>query len=111
MRDEDEEKIVGMIGIARRAGVLTAGFDSVVAGMKAGKVAAAFIAIDCSPKTKKEVRFFGGKYECKVVEIPLDMDTLKLVFGKRVGVMAISQEALADRIEILSEKADEEECK
>lgn len=106
----DEEKLLGMVGIARRAGVLTMGFDSVIEKMKVGKTACAFITADCSPKTKKEVRFFGDKYKIKVVELPLEMDALKALFGKRVGVMAVEQEALANRIETLSKEADEEDA-
>lgn len=108
---KEDEKIVGMMGLARRAGVLIFGFDRVVEKMRVGKVACAFITSDCSPKTKKEVRFFGNKYSTKVVELPIEMDDLKPLFGKRVGVTAIEDKALAERIESLSKENVEEECK
>ncbi|HJD23016.1 MAG TPA: 50S ribosomal protein L7ae, partial [Firmicutes bacterium] len=48
-------RIAGLLGMARRAGKLTAGFDAVAALIGRGKAAAVMTAADLSEKTNKEL--------------------------------------------------------
>ena len=57
-------KLCGLLGIARRSGHILIGFDAVRAALLAGKTQLILLASDCSPKTEKELRFAAeGKNE------------------------------------------------
>lgn len=51
------DRLCGLLGMARRAGRLIAGFDAVVDAVKAGRAQLILLADDLSPKTEKEMRF------------------------------------------------------
>lgn len=52
-----EDKLAGLLGMCRRAGRLTTGFDAVTALAAEGRAALILAASDVSEKTGKELRF------------------------------------------------------
>ncbi len=54
------DRLCGLLGMARRAGRLVAGFDAVVDSVKARHAQLILLACDLSPKTQKELRFTAG---------------------------------------------------
>lgn len=54
---EPAGRIAGLLGMARRAGRLTTGFDAVAALTAGGTAAVVLVAADLSEKTEKELRF------------------------------------------------------
>lgn len=78
-----DHKIAGLLGIARRAGRLTLGFDAVKGMMAARKAKLVLLAADISPKTEKELRFANQTAGGSVPFIKLDDD--KETCAKAVG--------------------------
>ncbi len=54
------DRLCGLLGMARRAGRLVAGFDAVIDSVKTKRAQLILLACDLSPKTEKELRFAAG---------------------------------------------------
>lgn len=90
----------GLLGLCRRAGHMTVGFDAVAALMQAGKASAVLLAADVSPKTEKELRFFAGKLPTgavRILPLPLSKDEMGHALGSRkpVGAAATDDDGFA----------------
>ena len=57
MEDKAKNAVTGLLGIARRAGRLSIGFDAVCAQIGEGKAELVLLACDLSEKTGKELRY------------------------------------------------------
>lgn len=93
-------KILGIISISRKAGKLEIGFDPVAEAVAAGKAKLVFMASDLSPKTQSEMAYQIDKNRkaIEVIQLPLTMDELSAVLGKRAGVVAVMDKGLADAL-------------
>ena len=83
-------KLAGLLGIARRSGHILIGFDAVRAALLAGRTQLILLASDCSSKTEKELRFAGQDRACPILAIPADKDEIAGALGlqKPVAVVA-----------------------
>lgn len=90
------EKALGLLGLARRAGVLEIGFDAACSALKSGKAALAVTASDISPKTAKECRFAAGDAG-RIQPLPFDKSALAAAIGahRPVGVAAVCDKGFA----------------
>lgn len=92
-----EPKLCGLLGIARRAGHLTVGFDAVRSALLTGHAQLVLLAADCSPKTEKELRFTGRESTCPLIKLPADKAALAAALGmeKPVAVVATDDRGFA----------------
>ena len=90
-------KLCGLLGIARRSGHILIGFDAVRAALLADKTQLVILASDCSPKTEKELRFAAENKTCPLVKVAEDKDTLSTALGlqKPVAVIATDDRGFA----------------
>ena len=56
-----KHRLLSLLGLARRAGKLEAGFDAAKSALRAGQAALAAGAEDLSPKTWKNLRYEAGR--------------------------------------------------
>lgn len=102
-------KLLGLLGLARKAGKLALGFDETVSEAKKGKARCVIISPDISPKTEKELRYHLSDVRINILKSPLDFG---MAVGKAVRVVAINDAGFAKRAaELLAEApepADEE---
>lgn len=92
------KKSAGLLGMARRAGKVTAGFDAVVRLLKEGKAYLTMTAADLSDKTEKELRFAAGeKGGSRILRLGESKENLGhlLGYGRPVGVLAVSDKGFA----------------
>ena len=94
------DRLVGFLGLCRRAGVVTPGFDAAMEKVKAGAAQLVLLAEDCSPKTKKEAEYFCGR-RVPVLTLPVEMDSMVHIFKKRVAVLAVSDTNFAAKLRTL----------
>lgn len=104
-----ERKLAGLIGMARRAGRLTIGFDAVREQLEAGKAAFVLLAADLSAKTEKELLF--GLKQVKAGRGPLGKEEMAHALGslRPVGVIATDDEGFATAMKALCGRNEEEE--
>lgn len=87
-----KNNIIENIGLCRKAGKLTLGFDAVIKELP--KTAGIITASDISAKTLKELKFHADRQNCSVKVTDATMDEIKRVLNKRVGIMGIMDEGL-----------------
>lgn len=104
------ERIAGILGIARRAGRVQIGFDAVVGAIKTDKVKLVLLASDLSPKTDKEWRYAIRDKRVSALTLPLTKEELGNAFGlhKPVGLAATDDEGFAARLRSLTTEQQEE---
>jgi ribosomal protein L7Ae-like RNA K-turn-binding protein len=95
-----KDKIAGLLGLSRRAGHLTTGFDAVTALVIAQKAELVMLATDLSEKTEKELRFTVKDKAADTIRIPLDKAEISSALGleKPVGVLALDDSGFATAI-------------
>ena len=95
-----QNKLIGLLGMARRAGRLTVGFDASVASAENGKSSLLLLSADASPKTAKECGFAAMTYGARVMVLPLDKAALADAIGahKPVAVIAVCDSGFAKAI-------------
>lgn len=106
----DLHKLIGLLGMARRAGRLPIGFDAAVAAVTDGKSDTLLMASDGSPKTEKECRFTAEKHQASVIRLPLDKAALSAAIGttKPVAVVAVADKGFAQAIRSYCSETKEE---
>ena len=83
-------KLCGLLGMARRSGHILIGFDAVRAALLAKKTRLILLASDCSPKTEKELRFAAKDTPCPMHTVDGTKDEMATALGlqKPVAVVA-----------------------
>ena len=95
------QSTLNILTMAKRAGRLVPGFDSVKEEIIAKKAACVYITSDISEKTKKEIIFYSDKYEIPCLELDITMNDTEHCFRKRVGVFSTGDEGFAKAIKKL----------
>ena len=62
-------KVLTLLGFASKAGKLSYGFDAVRTSLSQKKSKLLLLANDISQKSKKEILFFGNKYNVSVIDL------------------------------------------
>ncbi len=95
-----ESRIVELIGLARRAGVLELGIESVLRSLEGGRVATIVVALDASDRTVRRVETSVGL--ATLVRASTKEELGRQLGRDEVGVVAIDPSKLADRISVES---------
>ncbi len=92
-----ENKVLGLLGIARRAGHTLIGFDAVKTAIHDGKAQLVLLATDCAEKTAKEVHFAAQHRCCPIRVLAADKAALSHALGlqKPVAVAAVDESGFA----------------
>ncbi len=90
------DKNLSFLGIIKKAGALTVGFDACMDIVSKKKIKCVFICDDVSIKTQKEIAFKTKDSGIKTVKLPCSMDDIYTILKKRVGVMVITDRAMEE---------------
>ncbi len=106
----NEEKLVGLLGMCRRAGRLTVGFDAVVALCREKQVLL-MLSADASPRTERQLSFQAG--ETPVYRLPLDREQTAHAVGssKPIAVLATTDPGFIRALSSLLTSPQEEESR
>ena len=85
-------KIYSMLGIARKGGNISIGFDAAVADIEKNKSFLVIIASDASDKTKKNIKFVCDKYNSNDIEFGE-----KEIIGRSLGRKVVSVLSISDK--------------
>lgn len=99
----ERDAFYSMLGIARRAGVLTLGVDGVLSAIAAGAAAAVFLDAGASDNTKKKLRDCCAFYGTALFEtVP---DRLGQAIGKPGRMcVAVAKGTLGDKLAALAQQ-------
>ncbi|MDD4779567.1 MAG: ribosomal L7Ae/L30e/S12e/Gadd45 family protein [Tissierellia bacterium] len=91
-------KIYSMLGIARKGGKLSIGFDATCLDIRNNKSKLVLIAKDASEKTNNNIQFECDKYDVKFIEFG-EKELIGRCLGKKVvSVLSINDENIVDYI-------------
>ena len=89
------DKVLSLLGLARRAGKLEAGFDAAVSAVKAKKAFLLVAAADLSEKTVKNLKYEGDRGGIPTVRVKAGMEETGRACGVRAGVLAVTEQGFA----------------
>ena len=92
------EKVLHLLGIARRAGRLSLGNDPTIEALRKGHTELVLLASDLSPRTAGGVGFVAKEEGVAVVKIKATMDEISMALGKRTGVVAVNDPGFAKKL-------------
>lgn len=87
-------KLLGALGLAKRAGKLCTGFDAVCKAAAKGEAVLVFISADTSAKTAKRATA-ACQGHCQVLHICLSQNSIAAITHKPAGVLAVTDKDLA----------------
>lgn len=85
-------KILSLMGLARRAGKLQCGFDAAIEAIKSGNAKGAAAAADISDKTFSNLKFEADRHKIAAIRIDETTEAVSQAIGKKAGVIAICDE-------------------
>ncbi len=97
------------LSLSKKAGKLILGFDVVKEAIQDKKAKLILLSEELSPKTRKEMDFLCGKYGVRQKELPFRLDEIWYLIGKRVGVIAVTDAGLAEKIISTADEARKEQ--
>ncbi|MBR5295262.1 MAG: ribosomal L7Ae/L30e/S12e/Gadd45 family protein [Clostridia bacterium] len=83
-------KIVGALGLCRRAGKITAGTTLVKEEIRKGKAALVLLAADAAKNTEDKVLPLAGHKKVSVKRIELTKEEIGKILGKKREVVCVS---------------------
>lgn len=107
-----DEKILSLLGLARRAGNLDAGFDLCVERVRGGYAKLVLAAADISEKTFRNLEFEARRKAIPAVRLRSDMEALGKSCGIKAGVAVVTDEGFAGAVlNLISQRGSlKEEC-
>lgn len=94
-----EDKLAGLLGLARRAGRVTFGYDAVVKDTLAQKAVLILLAGDASPRTTKGIRQLAEENRVRAAALTAGKEELGRAIGRGdTAVAAITDKSFADGI-------------
>ena len=92
------EKLLHLLGIARRAGRLSLGNDPAIEALRKGNTRLILFASDLSPRTAGGVEFAAKEEGVAAVRTKATMDEISMALGKRTGVVAVNDVGFAKKL-------------
>ncbi len=97
----NKEKLGGFLGLCRKAGKLTIGFDETVGAMQKFKAEVVLLSNDVSERTSRNIIRIGEETETEVLVLPLTMDEIGYAVAKRSGVLCVCDSGFSNKIKEL----------
>lgn len=94
-------KLIQTVTLCKKMGKLILGFDLVKKAMITGKAQLVLLACDLSPKTIKEAGYLCQQFDTPICHTPLTLDEYWYLIGKRVGVIAVTDQHFAKKLETI----------
>lgn len=95
------EKLLSLMGIARKAGRLSLGYDPAEEAMRKGKSKLLLIAKDVSERTLKSITAAAQQTGTRIILTDITMDAFGAAVGKRSGIVSVNDRGFAEKMEIL----------
>lgn len=92
------DKVLSLLGLSRRAGSLTPGFDAAVLEAKGGRAHLLLAASDISEKTFKNLRYEGDRAGIPTLRLPHTLAETGRACGVKAGVLAVTDEGFAKAV-------------
>lgn len=106
-----QNKLLSLLGIAKKAGRLTVGNDAVIETIRAGRSSLVLLANDLAPRTVRGIEAAALEYGIEVLTIPADRNELGMALGKSAGVVSVNDRGFSQKAQELCMLMNGEETK
>lgn len=105
------DRFLQMLGIAKRARLLSEGHDVCVDAIKKGKAHMCLFASDASERLVKEFEALlkNGKRNVPIKHLPYSMNELNFALAYRAAVLTVNDEGIAGKLEEIEKMLHGEE--
>lgn len=97
----NDSRVLSILGLARKAGKLTLGYDAVTASMQSRSSSLVLVTNDLSARTLKNIEYTAKGQSVKVMHMGHSMDDTYRALGKTVGIISVNSEGFALKIQEL----------
>lgn len=91
-----DKKLLGLLGLARRAGKLDLGADAAAQAVRRHHAKLLLLARDLSVRTAEKMQAEAQSAGVRCRQSAEDMDALEKALGKRTGVIAVNDAGFAE---------------
>ena len=102
-------KLLSMLGLARRAGKLQCGFDASVAAAASGEAKGLIAALDISEKSYKNLQYEAEKYNLPCLRMAETAFEVSAATGRKARIFAVCDEGFFGAIKDIIENHNSEE--
>ncbi len=93
------DKILSLLGIARRAGKISIGHDASVTDLKCGKAKLCLVSVSASQRLKEEMAHICRTFKADIIFSAYTTEELGISLGsKAIAVLTVNDEGFAKRI-------------
>ncbi|MCH5298996.1 MAG: ribosomal L7Ae/L30e/S12e/Gadd45 family protein [Ruminococcus sp.] len=103
------DKILGLLGLCRRAGKLTPGNDAVIDDIQNHRASLVIVTADISKNTEKKLTTACRRFDTEIVTLDRSKDELSFAIGKFSTVVAVCDEGFAKKLYELITNENKEE--
>lgn len=97
-------KLLSLLGIARRAGRLSLGFDVAAEAMTGGKSHLLILADDLSERTLKNIKKIAEQSDTPTIVLNISMEQLGAAIGKTTGIVSVNDKGFAEKMKTLCQE-------
>lgn len=108
--NENNKRLLSLLGLARRANRLSLGSDPAEEALRKGQARLVLLAEDLSQHTAGGVRFAAEEAGVDVLTTACTMDEISMALGKRTGVVAVNDAGFAKKLHGLCEAGTGEQA-
>lgn len=95
------DRLMSLLGIARKAGRLSLGADPAAEAMSKGKTYLVFLASDLSERSKRSIQEKTDQYGVMTISLDVTKDALGAAVGKMTGIIAVNDKGFAEKMKTL----------
>ncbi|MCL2857563.1 MAG: ribosomal L7Ae/L30e/S12e/Gadd45 family protein [Oscillospiraceae bacterium] len=95
MAEKNNTKLLSALGLCKKAGKLTVGFDVVGEAIRRGNAKLLVLTGDISPKSAGRITAMADEHKVRHFTIDAAMDDIEKLLGKRAGILAVTDQGLA----------------
>lgn len=95
------EKILSFLGLARRAGRLSLGFDPAVDSMIHGKSKLLLLCNDLSERSRNKILKIVERTKTETISLNISMNEVGMAIGKTSGIISVDDEGFAKKLVML----------
>lgn len=93
-----DKKLLGLLGLARRAGKLDLGADAAAQAVHRHRAKLLLLARDLSLRTAEKIKAQAEDGGVRCRQAGTDMDALEAALGKRTGIIAVNDAGFAEAL-------------
>jgi len=97
-------KLLSILGICRRAGLLSAGYDACADAIRTKKAKILFVSVDASEKTQKNIIYEAERAGVLYRKIKFTEDEINQATGKKAKLLTVNDRGLAAKASDLWEE-------